>query len=114
MRYRRGVFQPEAATMSADPLVRAAKADSIFLELVARYAKQERHVSCKTGLNYAPKKFAPDPLAKGCVTKDELEAAMNRLLENGRIVNERYGAPSDKTTRLVVAQYLESLPISPQ
>jgi RecA-family ATPase len=104
LRYRRGVFVPEAAAMDGDPLVKQAMVDSVFLELVGKYADQGRHVSCKTGTNYGPKKFESDPLVKGRrISKADLEAAMNRLLDDRRIRNEQYGPKSDNTSHLVVS-----------
>lgn len=84
---------------SGDPLVSSAKAERVFLELLAKYIGQNRYVSPSEGKSYAPFIFAKDAAAEG-VNKAALKAAMERLLADGRIENAPYGAPSKKQFKL--------------
>jgi RecA-family ATPase len=102
MRYRQGVFVPVTTSMGGgDPLVASAKADKVFIELLTKYAAQNRYVSISEGKSYAPHVFKADAAKEG-VNKVALKAAMERLLEKGAIENAPHGAPSKKQFRLFV------------
>ena len=62
-----------------DRAAREVKADEVFLELLARFTKQNRYVSDKTGTSYAPALFA-----------------------SGKIWNEPCGKPSRPQYRIAV------------
>jgi RecA-family ATPase len=99
MRYERGAF----ATIdvpAADPLLTAAKAEAVFMALLAKYDSQGRPASLSTGSNYAPKLFEPEAREQG-INKRALIAAMSRLLDAGRIEQVPYGPPSRGTKRLI-------------
>lgn len=101
MQWRYGVFE-HTAGRGADPMTIAAKADSVFLELLRKAIEQNNHVSLsKKGRHYAPEIFRPDA-AKKSVTAKELEHAMRRLLDSKRIENAPFGAPSRREFRLYV------------
>jgi RecA-family ATPase len=100
LRWQGGVFVPERVSMSGDPLAAQAKAERVFLELLGKHESQCRTVSASPSLNYAPKIFEAEARAQG-VGKAALKAAMERLLDSGRIRNEPYGAKSRGTHRLV-------------
>jgi RecA-family ATPase len=102
MRYQRGVFVPEAVS-GGDPLAIQVKAERVFLQLLAKYAGQNRYVSTSEGKSYAPFIFASDAAKEG-VNKAALKAAMERLLEKGTIENAPYGAPSKKQFRLYIVK----------
>jgi hypothetical protein len=78
-------------------------ADRLFLELLQLFAEQGQNVGVATGTSYAPAKMAKHPKAKG-FTKRQLEAAMQRLLDAGRIKNLPFGPPSRQRFRLEVAE----------
>jgi len=101
IRYREGVLAPDGTSTSGDPLVKAAKAEKVFIELLAKYSGQNAYVSQREGKSYAPYVFAKDAAVEG-VNKTALKAAMERLLEKGVIENAPYGAPSKNQFRLYV------------
>jgi hypothetical protein len=87
---------------SFDRLAADAKAEHVFLELLASYIKQERDVSPKVSNSYAPAVFAKRPEAGG-LSKRILEGAMERLLKAKRIAVETIGPPSRRYSRIVLA-----------
>jgi RecA-family ATPase len=103
MRWRAGIFVPERGGYSGgDPLVTAAKAERVFLELLAQARANNINVHATTGRGYAPDMFKTDAIKQG-VTKRALEEAMRRLMnESKKIENVRYGAPSRETFRLQI------------
>jgi len=90
-RRRRG-----AAAVAAE-----AQADRFFLELLAKYTAEGRHVSATPSANYAPALFGKDQRAHG-VKKRGFVTAMNRLFEAGRIKVEEFGPPSRRLKRIVM------------
>src|SRR5258707_4656388 len=74
--------------------------DKLFLELLALFKDQGQNVGIVSGTNYAPAKMAARPKAKG-VTKKQLAASMQRLLDAKRIKVVTEGAPSKQRSRLV-------------
>ena len=93
MRWQGGIFVPMATAAGGDPLAQAAKADRVFLDLLAKYTAQNRPVSVSTGANYAPKIFEQEARAQA-VSKRGLAEAMTRLLDSGSIENVPSGPPS--------------------
>jgi hypothetical protein len=81
------------------------KAEQIFLEKLRAFASQGRNVSIKLNApTYAPTEFAKEREAKQLgMKKNDLEAAMRRLFEIGKIRVEPYGPPSRGWSRLVIA-----------
>jgi RecA-family ATPase len=104
LRWRRGVFVTEAATPGSSFSVIAAEAhaDRIFLDLVAKYAAEGRHVSATGSSNFAPALFEKDQRASG-VKRRGFVAAMNRLFETQRIKIEEFGPPSRRLKRIILA-----------
>jgi RecA-family ATPase len=99
MRWHQGIFIPETGPSSLKQRAEARKAEEVFFALLGRFDKQERTVSANFGPTYAPKVFADHPDAAG-ITKGAFQEAMTRLLDGGKIRNERYGPPSRQRTRL--------------
>jgi RecA-family ATPase len=65
------------------------KAEHVFLQLLDKFAARGTNVSANTGNTYAPAKFAEEREAKTAkVSKAALKAAMNRLLDAGRVRSE--------------------------
>jgi len=95
--WRAGVFVADEAASAAPAGLSAQIAhnriDRTFLDLLAAYDAQGRHVSHVPSANYAPALFAREQEAKGA-TKAGLAAAMNRLFAAGEIVVAITGPPS--------------------
>jgi RecA-family ATPase len=87
MRWSNGVFVPDIAALGAppiaDPIIRDARADRVFLELLETFTAQNRPVNVALGRNYAPHLFKKEASIRG-VSKAELERAMERLLKKGQ------------------------------
>jgi RecA-family ATPase len=102
LRYQNGLFLPLPGTSFAQA-AREAKADDVFLDLLARFTKQNRYVSDKTSANYAPALFAKEDAAKiAGLTSHNLAGAMRRLFARGRIWNEPCGKPSRPQYRIAI------------
>ena len=99
IRYRDGVFVPET---SFNRTVDDHEVEKIFLDLLARYSRQNRNLSPNKGPTYAPAILANEPEAAGIKSR-ALCGAMNRLLASGAIVNQVDGPPSKQRARLVIA-----------
>ncbi|OYU16445.1 MAG: hypothetical protein CFE37_00110 [Alphaproteobacteria bacterium PA4] len=75
----------ERARVAAE--IAAANQDTAFLRCLAKITEEKRATSAsKSASNYAPKMFAAMPSAKGMTSKG-FEAALQRLLHTGKIVN---------------------------
>jgi RecA-family ATPase len=85
IRWKEGIFlraeEEDAKTPSFEVAAKRAKAERVFLSSLDYFTEKNLSASpSPNSINYAPKRFAQDKQrAEGC-TKDELEAAMNRLL----------------------------------
>ena len=78
------------------------KAEHVFLQLLDKFIARGANVSANAGPTYAPAKFAEEREAKTAkVSKAALKAAMNRLLDAGRIRSEPSGRGSGRSHRLV-------------
>jgi RecA-family ATPase len=103
LRYQKGLFLPLPGVTSLDKVAKEAKADDVFLELLRRFDRENRNVSDKGGIGYAPGLFAKEEEAKrAALGKKELDAAMRRLFAGGTIWNAPYGKPSRPHHRLAV------------
>jgi RecA-family ATPase len=78
------------------------KAEHVFLQLLDKFTARGANVSANSGPTYAPAKFAEEQEAKTArVSKAALKAAMNRLLDTGRVRTEPFGRDSRNSRRLV-------------
>ncbi len=104
LRYKRGLFLPEAGVSDLERMGRETKADEVFLTLLKQFIAQGRNVSHKaTSRTYAPREFAEQALAKvNRIRKPGLEAAMRRLFDAGKIHVEMHGRPSRQHERLAL------------
>jgi RecA-family ATPase len=103
LRYDRGLFLPIAGVSSLDRAAQEVKADEVFLSLLARFSRENRNVSDKTGPGYAPTSFArEDEAQKAGVNSTMLAHAMRRLFKAGTIWNEPYGRPSRPHYRIAL------------
>jgi RecA-family ATPase len=102
VRWHKGCYVLNGASGGFDKLAADAKAERVFLDLLALLQARERDVSPKPSPAYAPVVFAKHPKAEG-VTKTEFANAMERLLAAGRISVETIGPPSRRYKRLIVS-----------
>ena len=100
LRWSNGAFVLDGPASGFDKLAAEAKADRVFLDLLAAFAAQERDVSPKPGPTYAPSVFAKHPDSDG-VSKADLARAMERLLKGKEIRVATKGPPSKERQRLV-------------
>jgi RecA-family ATPase len=104
VRYKRGLFLPEAGISSLDKLAREQKAQETFQAILARYGREGRNVSHKeTSHGYAPKVFCKEKDANG-LRKEDFAGAMRDLFAAGKIHVEEYGRPSRPYSRLKVGR----------
>jgi RecA-family ATPase len=86
--------------------IEKAVAESVFLNLLRRFAAAGRDVSDKPSANYAPTTFASEAEAKtGKLDKKALAEAMSRLFADKKIRVEWSGPKSRKRSRLVECAY---------
>lgn len=102
MKWKNGVFVAEAQPTGLDALAAGAKAQRVFMKLLATLTAQGRRVNHAGGSSYAPKLFAEHPDNEG-MTKRAFKAAMEGLLAAGRIKIESEGPPSRRSTFIVEA-----------
>lgn len=102
LRWQAGAFRAEGNQQPGafSQLALTARADAVFLDLVARYVAEGRHVSATPSANFAPTIFAKDPRASG-IGHAALRMAMNRAFDSRRIVVEEFGSPSRRLKRIV-------------
>ena len=99
LRFRNGLFLPEAGQSTLEKLARDQKVDETFLDVLGKLIKQNRPVSpsAHAPSNYAPKVIAGHPDGKAYTQRD-YQAALERLLAANRIHIASFGPPS-KTIR---------------
>ena len=102
LRWSKGCFVRETPAGGFDKLVADTKAERVFLDLLAAFQSQDRDVSPKQSITYAPSVFEKHPNSEG-VTKRTFAAAMERLLASHRIAVETGGPPSRRYSKLVIA-----------
>ncbi|MFC0812565.1 AAA family ATPase [Paracoccus panacisoli] len=91
--WQAGVFVRDAEPQGLDALAAGAKAERVFLSLLAEFTEQGRYVSATPSVTYAPALFAKHPKSEGC-TKRSLASAMEALLSRGTIVIGQHGTGS--------------------
>jgi RecA-family ATPase len=100
MRWKDGIYVVDDGGDTVVETLLNSKIDKLFLELLELFTTQGQNVSTSSGKNYAPAKMAEHPKAKG-VTKKQLAASMQRLLDPKLIKVVTEGAPSKQRSRLV-------------
>jgi RecA-family ATPase len=103
VRWKSGLFLPEASPSSLDAIAREKKADELFVSLLTRLNERGEHISPKHNAHmFAPTVLAREPEAKAAgLKKKDFENAMRRLFDTNRIHLEPYGAPCRDTKKLV-------------
>jgi RecA-family ATPase len=97
--WQAGVFVPDAPETGVDRMAATAKAERVFLKLLAALTEQGRYVSASPGPTYAPSQFANHPEAEGCA-KRALKSAMDALFGRGEIVNATHGRGQKARTHI--------------
>jgi hypothetical protein len=109
VRWKDGQFVREARAEETHTPADHARVDNLFLSLLAQFAKEKRDVSPKPSNTYAPKMFARHARS-GKVDARQFAAAMDRLLESGRIEIEIFGPPSKQRSRIVIKEVSSDTP----
>ena len=99
LRWQNGSFVLDGPAGGFDKLAADAKAERVFLDLLAAFEAQGRDVSPKRSPSYAPTVFAKHPHNEGITTKGFADA-MERLLATNRLRIEPIGPPSRQYKRL--------------
>jgi RecA-family ATPase len=102
LRWLAGRFALDGPAGGFDKLAADAKADTIFLDLVARFEREGRDVSPNPSATYAPKVFAEQPDGGGMTAK-AMRAAMDRMFAAKRIKVDTIGPASRRRSRIVLA-----------
>jgi RecA-family ATPase len=98
LRFRNGLFLPEAGQSTLEKLARDQKVEETFLDVLGKLIKQNRPVSPSAhASNYGPKVIADHPDGKAYTQRD-YRAALERLLTANRIHIASFG-PRSKTVR---------------
>ncbi|HVV94838.1 MAG TPA: AAA family ATPase [Hyphomicrobiales bacterium] len=100
LRWQDGVFVPDDGRSPAAELD-AATAERTFLALLSKLTRQGQKVSPNPSPSYAAKLFAEHPEGRG-TSRKQFAAAMQRLLDDGRIKIVEEGPPSRTYKRLLV------------
>ena len=103
LRWQSGAFVLDGPDGGFDKLAAQAKAERVFLDLLAKFTAQGRDVSPSVSNTYAPSVFDKHPSAEG-VTRKQFVAAMERLLSTKRICVETIGPPSRRAKRLTLPE----------
>lgn len=99
LRWQGGVFVKELSRSFGKGADGTSDAERIFLDLLAAYTVEGRHVSETPSANYAPTVFSRDPRSNG-INRVVLRTAMNTLFANERIVVVENGPPSKRRKRI--------------
>jgi RecA-family ATPase len=102
MRWDDGLYALDNGPDPALTKVLNKSADDVFMAVFSKLTIQGQTLGPNVGPSYAPKKIFGHPDAKG-QNKGELAAAMQRLLDLGRLKIEVSGPPSRRYTHLVAA-----------
>ena len=98
LRFRNGLFLPEAGHSALEKLARDQKVDETFLDVLGKLIKQNRPVSPSAhASNYGPKVIADHPDGKAYTQRD-YRTALERLLAANRVHIASFG-PRSKTVR---------------
>lgn len=103
LKWQDGVFAPQTPSNGLgviDNTERHKHADAAFLRALDDFEAQGRNLSSsnRSG-NYAPKKMIFNTHCRG-FNKRELEQAMERLFDSGRIRDENYGRSSNQSRKI--------------
>ncbi|MFD1744050.1 AAA family ATPase [Rhizobium helianthi] len=103
LRWKDGAFVLDDGKPNVGSMLLAAKADRVFIETLAKLFQQGQKLSPSPSATYAPKLIAAHPDGAG-ISKKELVAAQQRLLDARRIRIVEDGPASRRTRHLVVSE----------
>jgi hypothetical protein len=103
IKWKAGVFVADAAPDSLDRMAAGAKAERVFLRLLADFTAQGRYVSASPSSTYAPAVFAAHPAAEG-MTKRALTVAMNALFQRGEVLVSEHGKGQKARKHIALAR----------
>ncbi len=106
LRWQDGLFLPTAAG-TFDRAVRDQNVEEAFVAALRKLIGQGHNASPYPGSTYAPALVAP--LAPE-FRKQDYAAAMQRLLNAGRVRVEQFGSPSKKRSRVVLVEEQREIP----
>lgn len=98
-----GIFVADAPVTGLDRIAVSAKAERVFLKLLRQFTEEGRRVNHAAGLSYAPKAFSEHSEREG-VTKPAFKAAMDRLLQTGKIKIHEHGPQSRRRSFLALVE----------
>jgi hypothetical protein len=101
--WKDGLFRRINGPTGFDKLAAEQRVNEVFLMLLKRFTTQHIPVRATESRSGAPTLFAAEPDNQGFKSED-FKAAMRRLLNNGKILNEleSEGPPSRRLPRLVI------------
>lgn len=104
LRYSRGAFALDGmAEPDGDGFYRRRAAEQAFLSGMNELAPKKIRCNVHKGQpNYAPKALREKTRTAAAYSEDELEAAMNRLVRDGKILSQEEGPPSRRRSYLIV------------
>lgn len=103
LRWQAGVFKPASADTSFSAMAAQSKADRVFVELLAVYRDEGRHVSPHPNApTYAPAVFGKDQRCEGIKARGFCDA-MNRLFAAKAITIGRSDGPPSKQKDIIIA-----------
>ena len=103
LRWQEGCFVLDGPAGGFDKVAAEAKAERVFLTLLALINGQGRDVSPKPSRSFAPTVFSKHPDSEG-LSDRQLAAAMERLLGAKQIHVETFGPPSHQRSKLAISQ----------
>jgi RecA-family ATPase len=105
LRYKDGLFVPVNGATDPERAAREARADGCFVNLLRKFNERGDDVSHKPKSHYfAPRLFADETAAKQQgLRKGELEDAMRRLMDAGRVLVEVFRKGDRSQSRLVLS-----------
>lgn len=101
LRWKAGAFVLDDGATPAGAALVERKHESTFMDVLERFTGVGQKLSPSPSATYAPKMIAEHPAGKGS-NKRDLAAAMQRLLEMGKIRIDEFG-PHSRKTRFIVA-----------
>lgn len=102
MTWRAGVFVADDTPDNLDRMASGAKAERVFMKLLADFTAQGRYVSASPSNTFAPTLFAVHPKAEG-MTARALKSAMNTLFDRGEIVIAEHGKGAKARNHIALA-----------
>ncbi|TIQ43410.1 AAA family ATPase [Mesorhizobium sp.] len=102
LRWQDGAFVLDDGKPSPAAGLLNKHAEQAFKTILSTFNRNGQHVSDGTGTNYAPAKMEKHPEAKG-ITKRQLAAAMQRLIDRDEVRIMKDGPPSRQRKWLILA-----------